>query len=391
MTKNEYLDKRNGLYNEAEALINEGKIEDADAKMAEITNLDNDFDKQAKAMASLAAMSAVPAPLANYGIGESTAPAAANDGNIYDSVEYRTAFMNYVATGDRSFVNRFTNDAPASTSDNGVVIAPTVVSRIVEKMEVIGNILPLVTRTAFPAGAVVPTKNVKPVASWVAEGAGSTKQGSALGSITINGYKLRCEVSMTLELSVKALAFFEKNFVDAVSTAMTKGLELAIVAGTGEGQPKGIATSTPLDNHTVTIAKTADVKFKDIQAAEGMVPEGYDNAVWLMSKANFDNNIAGMTDNNGQPIARVNVGLNDKLERSIHGRKVVLTNLIPANSGIIGIIFDMSDYMLNTNYAMRITSRENWDNENREVKAVLVADGKPLSLESLVVMKKATA
>lgn len=37
-------------------------------------------------------------------------------------------------------------------------------------------ILPLVTRTAYKTGMVIPTASVKPTATWVAEGAGSDKQ-----------------------------------------------------------------------------------------------------------------------------------------------------------------------------------------------------------------------
>lgn len=37
-------------------------------------------------------------------------------------------------------------------------------------------ILPLVTRTAYKTGLSIPTSNVKPEATWVAEGAGSDKQ-----------------------------------------------------------------------------------------------------------------------------------------------------------------------------------------------------------------------
>ena len=39
MEKEKYLEMRNGLYNEAEKLINEGKIEEGQAKMQEITDL----------------------------------------------------------------------------------------------------------------------------------------------------------------------------------------------------------------------------------------------------------------------------------------------------------------------------------------------------------------
>ena len=37
-------------------------------------------------------------------------------------------------------------------------------------------IMPLITRTNYAAGVNIPTTSVKPVATWVNEGAGSEKQ-----------------------------------------------------------------------------------------------------------------------------------------------------------------------------------------------------------------------
>ena len=44
MTKKEYEEKRQNLINEAEALINESKIDDANKKMDEVKQLDENFE-----------------------------------------------------------------------------------------------------------------------------------------------------------------------------------------------------------------------------------------------------------------------------------------------------------------------------------------------------------
>ena len=56
MTRNEYETKRKVLINEAEALINEGKLEDAHGKMDAVTKLDQDFEAAAKASANVRAL-----------------------------------------------------------------------------------------------------------------------------------------------------------------------------------------------------------------------------------------------------------------------------------------------------------------------------------------------
>ena len=79
---------------------------------------------------------------------------------------------------------------------------------------------------------------MKPVASWVAEGAGSDKQKKTTGSITFSYYKLRCAISMSFETTGQTYPMFEAQFVQNVADAMVKAKEQAIVSGTGSGQPK---------------------------------------------------------------------------------------------------------------------------------------------------------
>lgn len=56
MNKKQYEEKRNSLMNEAQALINEGKTEEAQAKMDEVRTLDETWDAIAQAQADFNAM-----------------------------------------------------------------------------------------------------------------------------------------------------------------------------------------------------------------------------------------------------------------------------------------------------------------------------------------------
>ena len=121
------------------------------------------------------------------------------NGNIYDSEEYRNAFMNYVCRGV-AIPKEYRADTVTQTTDIGALVPPVTLNKIIEKIEAYGMILPLVTRTAYKTGMVIPTSSVKPVATWVAEGAGSDKQKKALdGTITFGHFKLRCAVAVTIE------------------------------------------------------------------------------------------------------------------------------------------------------------------------------------------------
>lgn len=398
MTRNEYETKRKALIDEAEALINEGKLEDANGKMDAVTKLDQDFEAAAKASANLRALAQPPVPLAGVGEGAVFNPCNQDEtADMHDSIEYRKAFMNYVLNGT-TIPTKFVNDAATTkTTDVGAVISPTVLNRIVEKMETTGTILPLVTKTAFAAGVTAPTSSVKPEATWVAEGAGSDTQKKTTGQIDIKGYKLRCAISMTLETSVMSLQVFETVFVNSVSEAMVKAQEKSFINGSGTGQPKGVLTETVADGQNIDLAVSADPTYQTLVDAEAALPLAYENgAVWNMTKKTFMKFI-GMVDANKQPIARVNYGIDGKPERTLLGRRVVLNDYMTSlgatikNDTVVAFLFDWSDYMFNTNYNMVVKSYEDNDTEDQVTKAVMICDGKVIDKNSLVTITKKNA
>ncbi|HEK9100196.1 TPA: phage major capsid protein [Bacillus pseudomycoides] len=309
-----------------------------------------------------------------------------------DSLEYRNAFMNYVLRGE-AIPAEIRANAITKTGDVGSVIPQTVLNQIIEKIEAVGMILPLVTRTAIKGGVSIPTSSVKPVATWVAEGAGSDTQKKTTGSITFNYYKLRCAVAVSLEVDTMALSVFESTLINNVVEAMTKAIEQSIINGTGSGQPKGILTETPVAGQSLDIAK---IEYKTLVDAEAALPLEYeDGAVWCMTKKTFMS-YAGMVDANGQPIARVNYGINGKTERVLLGRQVVLCNYIDSfSTAVVGkpfaFLFNFSDYILNTNYQMGVKKYEDNLTDDMVTKAIMVVDGKAVNVNSLVVLKKAAA
>ena len=307
-----------------------------------------------------------------------------------DSIEYRKAFMNYVLRGEK-IPAELRADEVTYTSDIGSVIPETVLNRIVEKLEATGMILPLVTRTAYKGGLVVPTSSVKPVATWVAEGEGSDKQKKATGSITFAYHKLRCAVAVSLEVDTMALSVFETTLVNNVVEAMVKALEQAIISGDGVGKPKGILSETPVDGQSLEVS---EINYQTLVDAESALPLEYESgAVWCMTKRTFMS-FVGMTDSTGQPIARVNYGINGRPERTLLGRPVVLCNYLDSfdtaeDGSPFAFLFNFSDYILNTNYQMGVKRYEDNETDDQVTRAVMLVDGKVVDKNSLVVLNKA--
>ncbi len=336
---------------------------------------------------------------------------AAKVDDAHATLEYRNAFKNFIANGGREELRAAAGNT--TTADNvGTAIPTNLLNQIIEKIESVGTIYKLVTHTAFPVGQTIPREAVKPVATWVGV-TGTPKSGEGLGSTVQKGatldtaivfanFKLRCEVAMTEEVASMALPAFEALFVKNVSLAMLRAIEFAIVEGTGSGMPTGILSATVPTGQAITIAKSKKLGYDDLCAAEGAIPAQYEaGAKWCMTKKTFMSFI-GMVDSAGQPIARVNYGINGKPERTLLGREVVIyepqanskvgnyAETVSANT-IFAFIFDFGDYTLNNNYDLGIQHKKDWDNEDHRTKAVAAYDGKVVDNGSLVTLTKASA
>ena len=317
-------------------------------------------------------------------------------GKDEEQMEYRKAFQQFVTRGI-PIPSELRTDEVTKTTDLTTAIPAPLANRIVEKLESTGMILPLVTKSAFPAGVKIPTSSVKPVATWVGEGAGSNRQRKTVTtSIDFTHHKLRCEIAMTQEAATMALPVFEATFVRQVSEAMTKAIERAIIGGAhASGNlvgPKGILNETPPNGQALT---AKDINYKLLIDAEAALPQAYEaNARWCMTKKTFMSFI-GMVDNNGHPIARINYGIGGRPERTLLGREVVLCgDYMDSFSATLGLntifafLFNFSDYVLNTNYDLGVQRKQDWDTEDWLTKAVMACDGKVIDKNSLVTIAK---
>lgn len=331
--------------------------------------------------------------------------------NVDPSIEQRKAFQRWIAKGDEK--DKRAAAGNTTDSDNvGTVIPENLLNQIIEKLESIGTIYNLVTKTSYPVGQTIPKEATKPVATWVGRNtttpSSSTSgegEGSSVGKTTLDTaisfthFKLRCEVAMTEEVSQMALSSFEALFVKNVSLAMLRAIEFAIVDGDGYGMPTGILANTAPTGQALEIAANKKISYQTLCDAEAAIPaEKEASAKWCMTKKTFMSFI-GMVDTVGQPVARINYGLNGRPERTFLGRDVVI--YVPQANSKLGnyadtvsadtlfaFIFDFNDYVLNNNYDLGIQHKIDWDNEDHRTKAVAAYDGKAVDISSLVTLTK---
>ena len=93
----DYKAQREALYNAAEELLQNGDVEGANARMEEVEKLDNAYEAFATAQANLAAMQGRGTAHPDGVVG-SAGNAAGKD--VFDTDEYKNAFMNLVCRGE---------------------------------------------------------------------------------------------------------------------------------------------------------------------------------------------------------------------------------------------------------------------------------------------------
>ncbi len=308
--------------------------------------------------------------------------------NKFESIEYRKAFMAYVTKGAALPVEY--RDASAM-SDVGAVIPQVIVNQIIEKAEQYGNILPLVRRLAYPAGVVVPTSVLAATGRWINDGDTVQKEKKAVTKITFGAYELAASIGVTFAASVMSLSVFENAVIENVTRAMVKALEQAIISGDGNGKPTGII-NTEVDAKQ-KVALSASLSFKDIINVFKAIPAAYSAGVKIFMNESTFYDFLAITDNNGQPVARVNYGVDGAPARSLFGRQIVTTDYLPsldaAKAGeTVAFAFDPQYYVLNTAYNMDMVRYVDNDTRTNVFQSVAIVDGKVVDANGLVLVNK---
>lgn len=320
------------------------------------------------------------------------------------NLEQRKAFMNAIYTGDFSKVEK---RAVTNTDNVSIVIPENLVNDIVTEVKERGYIISKCNKTNFAVGQTIPVGLLQVKATWVGAKSGTQlqKSGEGLGSTVQNGgveatvvffnYKLRCEVALTHESQIQSLPIFEQKFVQQVSDAMVDALEEAVISGDGINQPKGILLETPNTGKALEIASGTELTYADMIKFIGAVPRKYrKGAVAFMTQNSF-NEFMSIVDSNGQPVAKVNTGVDGEPVYRLFGMPVELADeyledyaLNVEEDRIFAFIYNFNEYTINTNYDLGLSSKEDWDTENKHYKAVMAADGKAVTKYSLVTFTK---
>ena len=311
------------------------------------------------------------------------------------SDEYRSAFMNYVQTGEM-------RDA-ISTAGTAPAIPLTIMDMVINTVrERYGNLYAKVRKTAMKGGVEYPIGALKATFKWINESTVSPRQKlDPLAKISFAYHTAEIRIAQSFLSSIVTIDAFEQHIAEVIAIAYLQAMDYGIVNGTGNGQMLGILHDARVTNVVeMTAANMADWKAwrKNFFAK---LPLGYREGEFIFPLSTVETYLETMSDANGNPIFRQATGLyvNDgdaqNPNGTFFGRNISLVepDILPdfdtASEGdVIGIFWQPNEYAVNENFGF--TMRRYFDEETNEWvdKAIVVVDGKVLNPTGYYLIKK---
>ena len=324
----------------------------------------------------------------------------------YSSIEYRTAFKNYVQRGTpipADVVQRAGGDTGTTVAaDIGAIIPSTIMSEFIKDVsKVYGQVYSKVRKLNVKGGVKFPISKLKANFTWITETTTSNKQkaGDIKEFIEFSYNIGEIRVAETLLAQVVSLSLFESEITRIMVEAYVETMDKVIIAGTGAGQPLGI-TKDPRVTNVVefTAAQFSDWKAWRTNLFSKIPLSKRGQGEFLFTAATVESNLLTMTDGNNRPIFReateLNIGESATAGR-FYGRDVtlvepdVLADFDTASSGdIVGIYWVPTDYVINTN--MEFGMKRYFDEDTNEYinKGLTIVDGKMLDTSGCYLIKK---
>ncbi|WP_059049057.1 phage major capsid protein [Paenibacillus senegalimassiliensis] len=337
--------------------------------------------------------------MASFGFKQNERQAETED--PYSTLEYRKAFMAYVRTGEIREPLKLEKraDATTTTTDAAAVIPTTILNEVIRKMTNYGIVYNRTRKINIPGGVQVPISSLIPVAKWITETQVSDRQKLEMNDkVSFSYYGLECRISQTLLTSVTTLDLFEQTVTELIYEAIIKAMDEAVISGSGSGAPLGVTNDTRVPaTQVVTLNDTEILDYhtwkKKVFSA---MPLAYKaGANFFMASGTFETYIDGMVDNAGQPIGRVNYGITNGIQERFAGKEVIQVEddiIKPydlANDGdVIAVYCNLRNYAINSNLQLMMVRYTDHDKNEIVDKAILIADGKLLDPNGVVIVKK---
>ena len=304
------VETRDGLLSEVEALQSEA--EQIDKDIADMNDVKETFKVQEERMSLV------------KNVETSVVEARTKDvvKDIYDTPEYRAAWVKAVKTGDESEVR-----AMATTSDN--VPVPTIWQSYVETAWYnYGKFSRLVNKSYIQGYLNIPFESEADGA--VVHDEGSTmpqEEGITLGAVELKPAMIKKWISMTDELLAMTADDFLRYLADELVYRVVLKLDEGIIKGAVDSNGKGVVGI--VGNTNTLVAANGALSFNVINAGIADLVT-FENLTVAMNPKTFFNNFMSLTDLQQRPIYQIATDNAGKPQYYVNGIRVEFTQALPA-------------------------------------------------------------
>ena len=405
MTKQQYLAKRKELMNCAQQLINEGKPEEAENKMKEVTALDNEWDKLAQMQANFNALNNEPTiPKGMENVDDNMIQNAGGEKTVEDVMKsdvYKNAWaktlMGKNLNAEETDAYKMVNAAFTHNTDNTQAVIPTTVTKGIWEMA--GEIYPYfndVAKTYVNGTLTILQEDTSSDAAWYEENASTEDGKETFKKLTLNG----CELARSITVSWKLKEMAIEDFIPYIQRKMAKKMGAACGYGATYGQGNKEA-SAPEPTGTVTALLAEENKPQVVEYAKGTVPtyaniiatrakvkSGYASALKIYANSEtIWNKLAGILDTNKRPIFipdpsgngsfRI-LGMEVKEDDSMRNGDILFSNA-PAG------------YHMNVNKEMSMMTEDHVKERTTDYCGYAIMDGNVTTTKAHALLQEATA
>lgn len=331
MKYQDYLNQRNALTNEIQAMIDEGNLgEEYTAKCNEVTALDEKWDAIAKAQADLNALSdnqrtvnVQAAAGVNVQNAEATAtlnlaPQGLNQAQINDAKSdlYMTAFAKTLKgenlTDAEAHCFDMVNTYTHTTQNTGIVVPETFAQGIWDIVETQYPLWADVSKTYVKGDASIIKSTSSTEAAWYDEATATADGTEGFGLLQLTGCELARAITVTYKLKEMAIAdfipFIQRKLAEKMGAALGYGVSRGKgKPGVGDSfkpEPLGIITALLAETNTpqVKTYTAGSLSYAKLTEQRSLIKRGASRLAYYVNSTTMWSELANVVDDNGRPI-----------------------------------------------------------------------------------------
>lgn len=322
----------------------------------------------------------------------------AAEGDVFASVEYRSAFYKTLlgqelTTAERAAYQRAAAEKRAdafNTSTNTAAVIPTqTLNEVVSKARTQGGLISVCRAFNIPANVSVPVGTPSGAAAWHTEGANADREKATIANVSFGGFEILKVFSISAKVKRMSVSAFESYLSDELNACTMATIANSLVNGTGSNQGMGVLPGVTWDaTNSATYTAAGGIAYTDITNMIALLARGYANgAVFAMSNATLYRQIYGIVDTNKRPIFTPDP--RNELIGRILGFPVVVDDYIPDGTVLFGNFYYMG-YNLPEGIAIERSAESGFTRGLIDYRAMAIADTRPIVPEAFVKLGQAT-